>query len=271
MHEQRCNHVACATMLHVQPEQAVASHPSRHTGNLRNMLQPEQAFASHPSRHIVNQRNILKTMVCASFGCNQTGTKSCSSCLNEIYCSSECQKTDWKMHKKTCHLIKMMSDELLPFKDLHLAFQEVSTKIEERITELGVEGYVRLLYQAAKFAEHHFGERIAGSLSYSRDNGDILSHWEVEIDTLHNIYNQLACYNLFENYGGKEEDFWTEKIIYLQKSGVILERWIRRVNSSEIEKIDIDEEKIDKLFHSISLVDRDLSSGYRILEDWDKG
>jgi hypothetical protein len=30
------------------------------------------------------------------------GMKSCAECRNATYCSRECQKVDWKQHKKSC-------------------------------------------------------------------------------------------------------------------------------------------------------------------------
>lgn len=36
----------------------------------------------------------------------QPRTKFCTACLNEGYCSSECQKKDWKIHKIICPYMK---------------------------------------------------------------------------------------------------------------------------------------------------------------------
>jgi hypothetical protein len=76
---------------------------------------PAAAVAAHPIS--LSPSNLMKVMEmeCSTPGCYQTGTQGCSACLREIYCSAECQKTDWKSHKAICRLFKMMPDTLLPF------------------------------------------------------------------------------------------------------------------------------------------------------------
>ena len=39
---------------------------------------------------------------CVAPGCSKEGKKKCSKCANAHYCSPECQKADWKKHKKEC-------------------------------------------------------------------------------------------------------------------------------------------------------------------------
>lgn len=51
---------------------------------------------------------------CAYPSCNKIGTKKCAGCFVELYCSIECQKADWKMHKLICSYEKE-SNKLLPF------------------------------------------------------------------------------------------------------------------------------------------------------------
>jgi len=34
--------------------------------------------------------------------CSSLGAKPCPRCKNPFYCSTECQKSAWKKHKKTC-------------------------------------------------------------------------------------------------------------------------------------------------------------------------
>ena len=37
--------------------------------------------------------------------CNSEATATCSKCKSAYYCSRNCQKSDWKIHKKTCNPI----------------------------------------------------------------------------------------------------------------------------------------------------------------------
>lgn len=43
---------------------------------------------------------------CFNDKCNKEATKRCSVCQEAWYCSTECQKSNWKEHKTNCHPIK---------------------------------------------------------------------------------------------------------------------------------------------------------------------
>ncbi|KAJ6520079.1 hypothetical protein C8R45DRAFT_953793 [Mycena sanguinolenta] len=47
---------------------------------------------------------VIATDACGKAGCNNRGVslKRCSACKKIAYCGVECQKEDWKQHKKTC-------------------------------------------------------------------------------------------------------------------------------------------------------------------------
>jgi hypothetical protein len=55
--------------------------------------------------------------MCARTGCDQIGTNGCSACSSKFYCSSECQKGDWKIHKLLRPCMKK-GDQLLPFSEV---------------------------------------------------------------------------------------------------------------------------------------------------------
>ena len=40
---------------------------------------------------------------CANDGCNKAGISHCSACNAMWYCSRDCQKRDWRLHKQSCN------------------------------------------------------------------------------------------------------------------------------------------------------------------------
>lgn len=186
---------------------------------------PAAAVAAHPCGISLSPKNLIKVRECSEPDCNENGRNACSACMKEFYCSAKCQKTDWKIHKIVCPLMKLMSDVLVPFIDVSSTIDKVLAQTEEQIVILGNKRYVRLLHYAAAFAGHQFGKRIPGTKSYSRDSGEWINNWGVEILALYAIYKKLSHHNSSFDDDGNVKDCWTNKIPYLQKSLVILEPW----------------------------------------------
>ncbi|KAF2820473.1 hypothetical protein CC86DRAFT_113524 [Ophiobolus disseminans] len=46
--------------------------------------------------------------------CNKVGVKQCSSCANARYCSTQCQKQDWKQHKIICGAFQALEERPSP-------------------------------------------------------------------------------------------------------------------------------------------------------------
>jgi hypothetical protein len=46
--------------------------------------------------------------------CNKPGTLRCSSCSNARYCSTDCQKRDWKQHKAVCRSFSTLPQRPTP-------------------------------------------------------------------------------------------------------------------------------------------------------------
>ena len=60
-------------------------------------------FRDESSQHRIRARTLLKRYKpCGNPQCDQVGTMDCSSCHTVAYCSSDCQRKHWKVHKKTC-------------------------------------------------------------------------------------------------------------------------------------------------------------------------
>jgi hypothetical protein len=54
-------------------------------------------------------QRILECSVCAIRGKPKT-MKKCAKCLTNFYCSNECQRKDWSVHKKICVLNEPLKD-----------------------------------------------------------------------------------------------------------------------------------------------------------------
>jgi hypothetical protein len=224
-----------------------------------NLKSPAAAVAAHPAGMSLKPLNLMKLVECARPGCDQLGTKGCSACSKEFYCSADCQKTNWKSHKPFCLLIKCMPVALLPLKDVYSTVDEVLKQTEAQVAKIGKDRYIRLLQHAATFTKSQFGKRVKESASYSRDDGDCVDAWNVEINVLNHIYNKL----------GYQDS--SNRISYYQKSLKILGPWIEQICLSEGDRTNIfDEEQISYLYDSLSKTESNLSAGYREIRDWDK-
>lgn len=53
--------------------------------------------------------------LCAVHGCDKTGTKMCSRCGKEAYCSAECQRRAWKAHKLVCQKADSLESDASEF------------------------------------------------------------------------------------------------------------------------------------------------------------
>ena len=41
-------------------------------------------------------------LLCSVVGCNNHGNLMCAKCKERMFCSVDCQKIDWDVHKKVC-------------------------------------------------------------------------------------------------------------------------------------------------------------------------
>jgi hypothetical protein len=160
---------------------------------------PAAAVAAHPLGISLSPLNLMKVMECAKLDCYQLGTNSCSGCLRQYYCSTECQKSDWKMHKTLCRLIKLMPfDMLKPFYDVESIVIEVTEKAEEKIADSETQSKIMiiLLQHAASFVENQFKNRIVGT-HYLRDTSERFVEditWQIKVNMLCVIHEKLGLH-----------------------------------------------------------------------------
>jgi tetratricopeptide (TPR) repeat protein len=143
-------------------------------------------------RLLVSKRrnNFFDTIImsrCARTGCLLTGTKSCSICLREFYCSSDCQKTDWKSHKLICQSLKMLPHQLQPYFEVVRVVKETPIETPEK-----KKLYIRFVKHLISYAENQFGDRVPGKAYREREDGECINNWTVEIEVLIPIYSELT-------------------------------------------------------------------------------
>jgi hypothetical protein len=120
---------------------------------------------------------------CARPGCCKPGGSSCSVCVREQYCSSSCQKSDWKIHKPMCLILKKLSKTLQPYHEV--------TRLIDDILKSKKGNECRVVEHLLSFAEHQFGKGVPGNHYRERDDGDRISNWEAEIVILYRIIQRF--------------------------------------------------------------------------------
>lgn len=116
---------------------------------------------------------------CAQPYCNRPATNRCSICIIEPYCGSECQKVDWKEHKKICKILKRLSNDLQPYHEAVEIIQEI----------LAASDNIRVMDHLLSYAQLQFGDRIPGKVYRQKGNSERIDNFAVEIHILIQIYS----------------------------------------------------------------------------------
>jgi hypothetical protein len=177
------------------------------------LLQKVKVAVAVDSGALINQ---IKNKCCAGHSCIKMGSKLCSSCNDESYCSPECQKLDWKIHKIIC---SKKSGQLLPFEEAMSRFFKLVTESFGKSNE----NRLRILLYLHKFSEFQF-ESLMDKPGSSRraDDGDTSYDMVVDINILNWIYFQIGtAYQPITKNGTRSE--WNTALSYYEKSIKILE------------------------------------------------
>jgi hypothetical protein len=87
--------------------------------------------------------------VCARKDCSNAGKHKCSGCANEFYCSKECQKLHWTIHKSVCKGLK--AEEVSSFDDLSI--KQLKTVLTNKVAELDNKKREKILTKLEKIVE----------------------------------------------------------------------------------------------------------------------
>lgn len=126
-------------------------------------------------------------MSCARSGCRGIGGFKCTACHREQYCSVECQREDWKMHKCVCSALKKLQSQLQPN-------LEVFKVIEDTCKEIPVKKQLalRVLRHLITYSKQQFGDRVPGKGFRERVNGESINDFTFEIILLIAIYGKMV-------------------------------------------------------------------------------
>jgi hypothetical protein len=179
----------------------------------------------------------------------------CSACKGEYYCSPDCQKTDWKIHKILCKSMsnKVMLMVLKEVNDLSLkmfGYARADRNIDFAQTA------PRIMLHTLSFAREHFGKRIVGkSCHISKKNEFFINNWEVEIEIIEKL-----CFSIGDRY----EVLHTNGKLYLEtyrklafsnyeECLIILEPWHLQLDLPESDRVDrLPAHKRDHILHLLS-------------------
>lgn len=187
---------------------------------------------------------------CARPDCHEEANSSCSVCAREQYCSSNCQKLDWKIHRSMCPILKKLPNKLQSYREADQVINEVLESKKGKD--------IRVLEHLLSYAENQFGKQVTGVGYRERGDGQIINNWDVEIrifyeinSTILHIHSQDASINSRLIRGDK-------MFPYLEKSLFLLSPWLVHLEpSNETNQLDYDQS--DYLLHESYCTEQGLS------------
>lgn len=105
--------------------------------------------------------------LCQLYGCQNVGTKHCGACQDSCYCSSECQKGDWKLHKIWCN---KMPTELISVTEALRIQSKVQASITKFFDDEKTMNCELVMEKLLIFAERQNGTKVPGKPYRMRDD-----------------------------------------------------------------------------------------------------
>jgi tetratricopeptide (TPR) repeat protein len=154
---------------------------------------------------------------CARPGCSIPASSSCSVCGREQYCSSSCQKGDWKIHKSMCAILKKLSNKLQPYREVARLINEIL------LSKKGKD--IRVLEHLLSFAEYQFGKGVTGKGYRERGDGERINNWIVAVNIL-NIISKILVELILQNNLHSIVIRDNMRFPYLERSLSLLNPWV---------------------------------------------
>eukprot|EP00596_Hydrurales_sp_CCMP1899_P000012 CAMPEP_0119051096 /NCGR_PEP_ID=MMETSP1177-20130426/72829_1 /TAXON_ID=2985 /ORGANISM="Ochromonas sp, Strain CCMP1899" /LENGTH=230 /DNA_ID=CAMNT_0007030187 /DNA_START=129 /DNA_END=819 /DNA_ORIENTATION=+ len=121
-----------------------------------------------------------------------------------------------------CPMLKKLTNKLQPYREVTRIIVEIlcSKKGEN----------IRILEHSISYAEYQFGKGVPGKLYREREDGERISNWIVEIQTLNGIITLLSGLYI-QNKSLSSIDRDNMAFPYLERSLSILNPWVTNLDS----------------------------------------
>jgi hypothetical protein len=193
---------------------------------------------------------ILDMSQCGRPDCHRAANSSCSSCGREQYCSSDCQKLDWKKHKSMCPILKKLSNNLQPYGEVAELILDVL--FVKKVNE------VRILEHLLLYAEYQFGNAVSGIDYRERKDGQRIVNWEVDI-ILYRIVNIIASI-LRKNESQLSNKIKNDKMLpYFVKSISLLGPWLVYFDSNISSQTDLVKNRMEMLLQELHAMENEMA------------
>jgi hypothetical protein len=188
---------------------------------------------------------------CGNPCCKKARLKSCSACLKEMYCDTDCQKADWKTHKQLC-LIMKNDDKLLEYSEVSIiinklmnlaSFERIKNNI--KLNKENKNRSIKILTYCVLFVKKQFGKKIVGSSYRKYRFNTRISNYSVDFSILIPLYDLLCTlYIPVENmshhiYDSDCIDDSYKAIKHLDATISILNYWNRERNLNREDQYEI--------------------------------